>query len=178
MNENEKILQLKLASFLSKYFEVDYEVWSVCGTKRIDLIIVHKLDIEKRYPIGIEIKVDDKKKGKQLADWIKQASTYSQLKFKGFGKCLIVTYPQVSGTYLNEGTEMNQHIDEFGQCRKDHNIATFLSSFGIGEMQRYYFSDYKTGTKKEYLRIVYLGQIIWDLKDNDFRINNYERLCK
>lgn len=178
MNVNEKELQLKMASFLSKYFNITLEVWSVCGTKRIDMILVHKSDIDKKYPIGIEIKIDDKKKGKELADWIRQASMYSKLKFTGVGKCLIVTYPQVSGIYLNEGSLMNQHIDEFGCCKKDHNIATFLSSFGIGEMQRYKFEDHKSHQYKEYIRIVYLGQIIWDLKDDELRTNNFERLCK
>jgi hypothetical protein len=178
MNANEKELQNKMGLFLSQYFFVNYEVWSTNHVKRIDLIIVHKSDADKKYPIGIEIKIDEKKKGKELANWIKQASTYSKLNFNGFGRCLIVTYPQISGTYLNEGTEMNQHIDEFGVARKDHNISTFLSSFGIGEMQRYVYENYKNKTKKEYIRIVYLGQVIWDLKDNELRTTNYERLCK
>lgn len=89
--------------FLKKYFIVASEVWSKCGNRRIDLVLVHKTDIEKKYPIGVEIKVDEKKRGKDLAMWLKQASLYSTLEFNGFGKCLIVAYPQVSGLYLREG---------------------------------------------------------------------------
>jgi len=135
------------------------------------LVIIHRSDVDKKYPIGIEIKKDDKKRGKQLACWLKQATIYSEKEFKGYGKCMIITCPQVSGYYLREGEFMNQHDFEEGY-EHDNNIATFLSEFNIGEFQKYTRNSVTLG------RIAYKGQIIWDRKEDSFRPHNYSRLCK
>jgi hypothetical protein len=173
MNNNitESDLKIKMINYLTPFFLVEQEVWSTDNKKRIDLVIVHKSDLNKKYPIGIEIKKDDKKRGKQLALWLKQASVYSEKEFKGYGKCLITTCPQVSGFYLREGEFMNQHEFENG-VSQDNNIATFLSEFNIGEFQKY------TRNSVTLYRIAYKGQIIWDRHENSFRTHNYERLCK
>ncbi len=172
MADSEKELHTKMITFLKRYFYVYSEVWSDDKTSRIDLIISHHSDKEKKYPIGIEIKKKAKKKGKDLAEWLKQSARYSEKTFKGFGKCLIITCPQISGNYLKEGVEMHQHEDESG-CRPDHNASTFLGQFKIGEFQKYVGQF-----DKKYMRIVYKGSVIWDMKDNILRMHNYERLVK
>jgi len=172
MADSEKVLHEKMIRFLKRYFYVFSEVWSDDKTSRIDLVILHHSDKERKYPIGIEIKVKEKKTGRSLADWLRQAIRYTENTFKGFGKCLIITCPQISGYYLKEGSEMHQHEDEKG-CREDHNASTFLGQFKIGEFQKYIGKF-----DKQYMRIVYKGSIIWDMKDNILRMHNYERLCK
>lgn len=172
MENNEKILQSKIAEYLSKYFHVELEVNNINRKSRIDIVIVHKTDTQRKYPIGIEVKLDAKKRGKDLAKWIKQSSRYAGTYFVNYGKLLIITYPQISGEYLREGVKMNNHEQQgdFGQA---NNIGTFLSEFSIGELQKY-----KHHTGRNLVRIVYKGQLIWDAKDNILRINNYKRLVK
>jgi hypothetical protein len=165
---SEDVLHKKIAVYLSKYFKVTNEVKSTDKKRRIDMVIIHLTDTEMKYPIGIEVKINDKKRGKDLANWLKQASDYATKEFIGFGKCLIVTCPQVSGYYLREGELMNQHETESG-CGQANNIGTFLSQFGVGEMQK---EDGK------YFRIVFKGQTIWESKYNRFNFANYDRLCR
>lgn len=169
---SEKELQLRMVKYLKKYFFVDTEVYSSDNSKRIDIAMVHKSDIRREYPIGIEIKINEKKRGKDLANWIKQASLYSEKLFKNYGKCLIVTCPQITFNYLNEGSIMHQHTFKDDNSYQN-NICTFLGQFNIGEFQKYEYHF-----KKIKYRIVYKGAIIWDEKDNILRINNYERLVK
>ena len=107
MTEGE--LKKKMIEYFNKYFIVDKEVWSDDMTSRIDIMLVEKDDEELKYPIGIEVKEDCKKRGKELAMWLRQSSRYSTKIFGKYGKVLVVTYPQVSGKYLNEGSSMNQH---------------------------------------------------------------------
>lgn len=169
-NQDEKQLQERMFKFMSKYFIVEYEVWSTNHKRRIDLIAIHKTDSLKKYPIGIEIKINQKKTGKDIAEWLKQANDYSLLDFVNYGKCLIITCPQVSGLYMREGEYMHIHEDENGYGQ-DNNISTFLGQFNIGEVQKYI----RNGTAM--LRIVFKGQIIWDQHNDSFRSHNYDRLC-
>jgi hypothetical protein len=167
---DEKELQLRTFNYLAKYFHVELEVWSTCRKRRIDIVAVHKSDPGKLYPIGIEVKVNAKKTGKDIAAWLHQANEYSRLDFVGYGRCLIITCPQISGIYMREGCIMHPHEDENG-CRPDHNIATFIGQFNIGEFKKY------TRNGLAYLRIVYKGQIIWDQYKDSFRPHNYTALC-
>lgn len=169
-NMTEAEMQQKMIRYLGKFFVVSSEVWSTDKKRRIDLIICHKSDMNKEYPIGIEIKLAAKKRGKDLALWLQQASDYSTKNFSGFGKCLIVSCPQISGYYMREGERMNQHEtpDDAGSA---NNIGTFLGQFNIGEFQKY-----MRNTDTLY-RIVYKGQIIWDANYDSFRPHNYIHLC-
>jgi len=165
-------IQRNLEKFLSAYFEIRHEVWDIMATSRIDIMLVHKSDTEKKYPIGIEVKIDEKKRGASLAKWIKQSSRYSGVSWRGYGKALIVTYPQISELYLKEGELMNKHVSN-DEATQGHNVATFLSMFGIGELQKY-----RNWDNTQLCRIVYKGQRIWDMKDDVLRINNYKNLVK
>lgn len=164
--ENEDDLQEKMAAWFSKYFNVEREVWNTTHKYRIDLVIIHKSDLNKKYPIGIEIKLAAKKTGKGLALWLKQASNYADQDFIGYGKCLIATCPQISEMYLREGTSMTNH--ENSALPQHNNIGTFIGQFNIGEVQK---------VNQQNCRIVYKGSIIWDSQYNDLRTTNYERLC-
>ena len=91
---NEAELQARIDEYFRQFFHVQREVRTKDGTGRIDLIMVHKSDIwDRKYPIGIEVKLNKKKRGKDLAEWLKQSSSYSEKEFEGYGKILVVTYP-------------------------------------------------------------------------------------
>jgi len=165
-------LQDSLTKYLSRYFDVRNEVWSMDHKKRIDIAMIHKSDIEREYPIGIEIKTFDKKTGSDAGKWLKQAQGYSQLYFEGYGKMMVVIAPQFSENVFSEGILMHKHIFE-GSASPDHNVTTFLGQFSIGEFQRYDYKHYRTGRKNRLSRVVFNGKIIWDERDDQLRINNY-----
>lgn len=168
----EKELQSRIAGFLSRWFDVEMEVGSTDTKKRIDLVIVHKSDTMRQYPIGIEIKLNDKKTGSDAGQWLKQAAGYCQKEFMGYGKCMIIVAPQFSGFVLEEGDLMDKHPMSDWRISHQHNVNTFLGQFNIGELQKYI----RSGDNKMF-RIVYNGSIIWDNYDDRFRISNYTRLC-
>ena len=173
MQQIEKQLQEKISQYLANYFQVEIEVWSQDHSRRIDIVLVHKSDIKKEYPIGIEIKTDDKKTGSSLGQWLHQANDYTLRQFNGYGKLLIITYPQISGKCLAEGMLMHFHnVFESGSLALQHNVNTFLGQFNIGELQKYQFND------KTYLRIVFNARLIWDHRKNEFRTDNYILSCK
>lgn len=167
----EKELQGLIAKSLLKYFHVELEVWSIDHKKRIDIAMIHKTDEYKKYPIGIEIKTFDKKTGSDAGKWLKQASTYSELNFIGYGKMLIIVAPQFSENVFVEGLLMHKHII-CDSATMDHNVATFLGQFNIGEFQRYNRVEYPSKETKRYSRIVYNGLLIWDERNNVFRPKN------
>jgi len=170
MSEDE--LQAKLAGYLSRYFIVEREVWSIDHKKRIDIAMFHKTDISKDYPVGIEVKTDDKKTGSLLAGWLNQAVIYCEKEFVGFGKLMVCTYPQITEKYLSEGDLMSKHdVWQSGSLACQNNVHTFLGGFNIGELQRYKFNS------REYLRIVFNSWQIWDSVYDDFRFTTYIR-CK
>lgn len=172
-NVIEKELQQKIVTFLSNYFYVEQEVWSDAYKYRIDIVLVHKSDMNKEYPIGIEIKTDDKKTGSSLGQWLHQANNYTHENFKGYGRLMVITYPQISGQCLAEGMLMHPHnVYEKGDLACQHNVNTFLAQFAIGELQKY---KHNNGT---YLRIVFNSKLVWDHRNDEFRTHNYLFGCK
>ncbi|MFO7842262.1 MAG: hypothetical protein R6V16_00510 [Bacteroidales bacterium] len=178
----ESDLRKRLNKYLSKWFTVTEEVTSDDRKSRIDLIITHNTDISHAYPIGIEIKLAEKKRGKDLANWLKQAIRYTKCKFGKFGKVMVVTAPQITGMYMDEGDKVSKHpyMRDNGGCH--NNVNTFLGGFNIGELQKYNYiargtqwDKNKTGT---YYRIVFKGSKIWDSVDDTFRSDNMERLWR
>ena len=166
---NEDELQRKIKDYLSTWFDVEREVRST-KRKRIDLVCVHKSDKEKKYPFGIEVKVDKKKRGKDIANWFKQACYYTREDFVGYGRCIIITAPPVSGYYLEEGLRMNKHElgGRLGHCH--HNVSTFLGQFGIGEMQR---CNSWQGTGYVF---AYNGSVFWNSLTDNLNVNMIEKL--
>lgn len=174
---SEKELQDKIAGYLARYFKVEKEVWSTDHKKRIDIAMNHITDIKREYPIGIEIKTFDKKTGADAGKWMHQAQYYSEIDFIGYGKMLIIVAPQFSENVFSEGKLMHKHIVR-GDASQDHNVATFLGQFHLGEFQRYEYENYGNGTVRRMARIVYKGLIIWDEKNDDFRPQNIVLRCK
>ena len=162
---SEKNLQYKLGSYLKRWFNVYYEVWSCDYKKRIDIVIVHKSDTDYKYPFGIELKVSDFKRGKNIGEWLKQSFTYSKKDFVKFGKLIILVFPRISEVYLKEGSKMHQHTI----TQPDHNINTFLGALNIGEFQK------DNNGKK---RIVFSGSVLWTENNNDLRIHNIQKVIK
>jgi hypothetical protein len=176
-NITEDELQNKLAKYLARYFYVEREIWSTNGKRRIDLAMIHKSDTERKYPIGIEIKTFNKKTGADAGKWLKQAWTYSELDFIGYGRMLIIVAPQFSENVFSEGKLMHKHVQN-DSATQDHNVATFLCQFNIGEFQRYNRENYITHTTQRLSRIVFNGLIIWDERGDTFRPKNIKRNAK
>lgn len=171
----EKELQGMIVNYLSPWFNIEQEVWSGDHKCRIDMAMIHKSDIKKEYPIGIEIKTFDKKTGSDAGRWLFQSKSYTESSFIGYGKMLIVVAPQFSENVFSEGKLMDKHVFN-GDPSQDHNVSTFLGQFKLGEFQRY------NGRDGWYLvrmaRIVFKGLIIWDQKRDIFRPKNITLRCK
>lgn len=164
-------LEVKMIQYFKRCFNVSSQVWSTDHKRRIDLIITHFTDIKKEFPIGVEIKLVAKKTGKSLAEWLKQASEYSSLDFTGFGKCLIITCPQVSELYMKEGDLITKHTMDGEGLSQHNNITTFIGQFNVGEIQKCYWNE------RQYSKIVFKGWVIWDSRQNQFDYDKYRMLC-
>ena len=66
-----------IVEYFSKWFDVHFQVKSLSGKSRIDVIMYHNSDIAREYPIGIEIKKTQKKRGTMIGDWCVQARRYT-----------------------------------------------------------------------------------------------------
>jgi len=166
----EKDVQNLLIKKMSNYFHVEDEIWSDDKKSRIDIVMIHFSDIQGKYPIGIEVKQGNKKKGHEMGLWLKQSSTYAEKDFADFGNVIVCTYPQITGLYFQEGTEMHKH-NELGHTSLSwqSNVNTFLGAFNVGELQFYYRNEEK------YYRIVFNATLIWDEYKDLFRPENYTK---
>lgn len=155
-NIPESHLQGRLILYFSKWFNVDFEVRSLCGTKRIDIVMYHNTDKFRQFPIGIEIKKTNIKRGSDIGQWCNQASEYTKLYFHE-KRCYIFIVPQISGWYINEGERVKQHdVHAHGYLGAHNNINSFLyKSFGFGEIQKY------LGRAENHLRLVMNTNLIW-----------------
>jgi hypothetical protein len=158
-NTPEIILEDRLVNYFGKWFDVYFQVRSLCGRYRIDLIMYHHSDRSRQYPIGIEIKKGDIKRGADIGKWCLQAKSYANALFDG-RKATVFTAPQISGWYLEEGKFVSKHdVEEKGSHPEQNNVNSFLyKSFGIGEMQKY-----KTTwpTTKDQFRLVINTLRVW-----------------
>lgn len=175
-NKNEKELQNKLETYFSKNFNVSSEVWSEDNKFRIDIILIHKSDTKKDFPFGIEVKIDNKKTGKQIALWLKQAVNYSKQKFKGVGQCIILTAPQLSYDYFTEGSKISKH--ENSTMPQHSNINTFLGQFNIGEVMKLERWNNSTHKKEMTICFVFSGQVIYEFNNDFLDINKLKKIKK
>lgn len=177
MQNKEKNLQYKIGSFLQKHFHVYYEVWSECRNKRIDILAIHR---QTKQDFVIEVKVNEKKRGKDLANWLKQASEYNKYNWKLnndiYTNSIVLIAPQITCDYLNEGDKMSKHKDN--SLKQYNNVNTFLGQFGIGELMK--LSRYNQSKKQHELTIcfVYSGQIIYEFSSNIIDFDTIKRVCK
>ena len=167
-NIEEAELEDKLEKFLSKWFNVERQVWSESGNSRIDIVAVHKSDIKKEYPFGIEVKDTKKKRGLDIALWFLQSIRYTKENFLGYGKCIILICPPISGHYFVEGSYVNNH----NGCHPHKNVSTFLGHFGIGEVQK--CSRYKL----KRVIFAYNSSIFWSSGCDRLNINMIEKRWK
>ena len=170
-------LRDKISLYLDRYFYTEPEVRSICRTGRVDICITHRKDIVKAYPIGIEVKRFDDKRGKDVGDWLKQAQRYSGLTWP-LGKMLIIVAPQISGLVFDEGKLTSHNHVVNGHPHPHHNVSTFLGQFGVGEFQRYIWHDYHLNKDVKLARIVFKGSVIWDQNGDVLNCHHYDRLCR
>ena len=165
-------LRDRLVNYFSNWFEVDYEVTSLCRTKRIDLLMFHFSDTDKLFPFGIEIKKTNVKRGGDIAKWCIQANSYTKLKFNGYTPIVFVT-PQISGWYLDEGERVSKHnVELSGYMGCHNNVNSFIyKCFNLGELQQYEINNIK------YLRFTINTYQIWDSRTPTVINNNKLLLC-
>lgn len=137
---SEHDLRDRLIEYFSKWFSVDYEVTSLCRTKRIDILMFHNSDTGKLFPFGIELKKTNVKRGSDIANWCLQANSYTKLIFNGYKPLVFIT-PQISGWYLDEGERVSKHdVEVYGSAGCHNNVNSFIyKSFNLGELQKYYY---------------------------------------
>lgn len=155
----------KLISIFENHFIVKPERDSKCETRRIDIVLTHK--ILKEISFGIECKRPDRKRGEEIGMYVKQAFNYSQLEWEcngEFKKIPILLCPPLSYKYfiLNEKEtiiENNKwHKDRHQEDDNHHSFNGFLGVFNIGEVRKrnnsYYFVFSNrvlfVGSKKNY----------------------------
>lgn len=175
MDITEKELQNKIGQYLANYFEVEFEKISDCKKSRIDIFMYHKTDALKEYPIGIEIKKSNIKKGAEIAKWLLQSDRYTENTFNN-QKTLIFVCPQISGNYFEEGQNISKHdIYSASTYSCHHNVHTFLyGAFKVGEFQKY--NSIKNETC---IRLAINTKIIWNSEiPNLFHYDRYNKLCQ
>ncbi|CAB5216917.1 hypothetical protein UFOVP198_23 [uncultured Caudovirales phage] len=151
-----------IVEYFSKWFDVHFQVKSLSGKSRIDVIMYHNSDIARDYPIGIEIKKTQKKRGTMIGDWCVQARRYTNELFHE-KKATIFIYPQITGDYLKEGDFVSQHDHLSGGFYAAHNnVNPFLyKCFEIGELQKY-------GIKRNKVRLAINSYVIWESENPNF----------
>ena len=88
MKQEEKEFVDKLIKPLTNHFNIQQEVKSKCGKGRIDLVLQSK-ENDNIY-FGVECKKPDKKRGEEMARFVKQAIRYTDYEFltsKGIYLC-------------------------------------------------------------------------------------------
>lgn len=171
----EKEIQERMAAYLGRFFRVQLEVWDNTHKHRIDAVLIHKTDNEGKYPIGVELKRNGKKKGAEIASWLVQGAEYSQAEFTDYGKLCVCIYPQISGVYFEEGRDMTKHDVWAGTnstgskgLAYHHNCNGFLKgAFNVGELQ-----EYRTDQKR-YYRLVFNTRLLWDEQTDYFNFTNH-----
>jgi len=136
--ENESDFVDSLIVYLSKYFTAEKEVHSDCDTGRIDIIFTCK---QTGIRLGVECKIPARKKGQEIGEFIRQASYYSQLLFKG-QKLPIFIAPQLSNSYL-AGIEERKVFDGISYIKDrhplehpHHTVNGILGEFAVGEIRK------------------------------------------
>lgn len=154
----EATLQGQMIEYFSEWFDVRQEVTSLCRKGRIDLIMYHRTDINKKYPFGLELKKKGVKRGGELGQWLNQAKQYTGMVFNE-QKIFVFVFPQISHNYLREGVDISGHdVHADGIKGWHYNVNSFLyRCFGIGELQKY-----KNWKNKEHCRLVLNTNLIWD----------------
>lgn len=173
---SEAHLEDRLVNYFGKWFDVYFQERSLCGNHRIDILMFHNSDNSRNYPIGIEIKKGDIKRGTDIGKWCVQAQSYTKALFFE-KKPFIFIAPQITGWYLDEGKMVSKHcVEDGGAAARQNNVNSFLyKSFSIGELQKY-----KTTwpVNKNRFRLVMNTLQVWTSEDPYFlNTETLNKLC-
>lgn len=176
MNPEEKYRKIIDIQFI-KYFDIDSEVWSECGTKRIDYVLHCK---RSNVLFGIEVKKSEHLRGVELGKYLLQAHNYSKIKFKTkFSnkpeKMLIFITPAISNVIKEIKPETLKIIDTREYYEAFHNsyagvsnVNSMIGVFNVGEIKSRAYRD----PKYNYFYFIYKNKFVWDSK-NGLRDTNY-----
>jgi hypothetical protein len=169
----EKELQNKIIAYLKNWFIVYDEVESDCMKGRLDLLIYHKSDKSQLFPIGIELKKHDRKRGQDFYKLIAQARKYKRMTFRKIQVPIFIC-PQISEIYF---VESNNYPDKIHNHRlfdrmnsMQNNVHTFVCSFGIGQTLKF------NRNGKDYIHFAYHNCRIWCSLRNEFEVENYLKI--
>lgn len=157
----------KIDPWLEKYFNLDREVWSVCGKYRLDYILQCKLS---KALLGLEVKSEERMRGNDFSKYLNQARNYTDYKWSskfGVTKALIFITPAISNHYINitkmeylNGKEI--YYSKHDRNHEHSNVNGLIGGgFNIGEIRSFenYFG--------KYFAFMYRNKVIWksSLKD-------------
>lgn len=160
----EALYTQKVKAELSKYFEMNPEVWDYTMKSRIDYVATCK---ESGAAFGIEVKKTDYKRGEDIGNLIKQAMRYSQCEFPikdgSYTKIPIFIVPQLSYDILHWQDETiivdgnAYHSDRHNREHDHHGVNGILGALGIGEIRTFK----ACGNRKASFEFKFSNKTIW-----------------
>lgn len=167
--DNENALVMAMAKRLNPYFDIEFEVWSVDGKSRIDMVLMDK--IHNKF-FGIEVKMYNHKRGMNLGEHLLQSMRYVVSEFKtkhGIKKMPILICPPISFTYLQcpvhesrkeldgiYGKKAEYYHDRHDRNSTHHSANGMIGSFGVGEVRTLIDNGI------QYIYFTLSNQILWD----------------
>ena len=158
--------RIKIDKTLEQYFYIDREVWSVCGSKRIDYVLKCK---ESDVLFGLEVKDKIIHRGAKIGEYLKQASNYTTLEFNSkFDKTKIPVFisPAISDLYkeVKPGTLKRvkgvETFEAFHKSDSKHsNINSLIGSFNVGEIRKFEYIHNVYGHK--WFSFIFKNMEVW-----------------
>lgn len=148
-----------LVHYLNNWFICRKEIWSDCGKGRIDVVAECR---QTKAKFGIECKLNNKKRGEEIGEHIRQAIRYSQMKFDGIQLPIFIA-PQISSSYLaivDERTTIKEieWIKDRHQPHHEHHTANgLLGDFNVGELRT-------IKSKDPYRAFMFSNKVIYNMK--------------
>lgn len=184
---SEEDYRYKIDKTLEQYFYIDREVWSVCGSKRIDYVLKCK---ESDVLFGLEVKDKMIHRGSDIGKYLKQAYGYSELIFNSkFEKSKVPIFisPAVSKFYKEVKPDSYKNIkgietfEPFHNSQSKHaNINGLIGSFNVGEIRKFIYEHKIYGYK--YFSFIFRNSEIWRSRNNytDIKLNenNYNKMMQ
>lgn len=183
MQETEQEYRNRIDKTLEYYFNIDREVWSDDGKKRIDYVLQCK---ESKVLFGLEVKRKMIHKGSEIGKYLKQASNYSKLKFKSkfeTSQIPIFISPAISDIYKEVKAKSYKYkngVETFephhSSESKHSNINSLVGSFNVGEIRKFIFNG------KKIFSFIFKNSEIWrsDCNYDNIRLkeNNYTKMMQ
>jgi hypothetical protein len=157
----------KIDPWLEKYFNLDREVWSVCGKYRLDYILQCKLS---KALLGLEVKSQERMRGNDFGKYLNQARNYTDYKWSskfGVTKALIFITPAISNHYINitKMEYLNGKEIYYSQHESHHSHSNVNGLIGqicnIGEIRSF------NHCLPNYFSFIYRNKVIWTSSHRD-----------